>query len=160
MLPSGIAVCGTTGEPVLLPSESPLPAKLLPLGLCSTRAHLAHEPPPTQATLSGSSLCSSMNPKERLAGWEVSGVPLSPSPLVLLPCSSVQCLGLQAHPWRAVPSNSSSSAPRSGLVLPPPSFHDVVQVGGDFFLELLPILGSLCIYILQCYSTVWENGLS
>lgn len=36
---------------------------------------------------------------------------------------------------------------------------DVVQVGGDFFLDLLPILGSLCIYILQCYSTVWENGL-
>lgn len=90
--------------------------------------------------------------------------------------SAVQCLGFPvlqaAAPWPILGMLCPAVLPcGTGKLLIPREWFgannalfsywldDVVQVGGDFFLDLLPILGSLCIYILQCYSTVWENGL-
>lgn len=137
-------------QPGLLPWEFPLPAELLPHGLCSNRVHLAREPHPSLESCSAGGLCSSMNPKERLTGWEVmpgvpcAGVSLSPAhtgcSCLLFSNFHPQCsavFGISspagsssvAHPWNAVPSSSSlwnwkaPHPPGSGLVLTTPSFH-------------------------------------
>lgn len=111
-----------------VPSEFPLPAELIPVVCAVPRSVwlLSH---PWLKPRSASSLCSSMNPKQSLTGWEaMPGVPcarvsLSPSPgAPLLPFSDF-------HPWDAVPSSSSlwnwkaPQPPGSGLVLTKPPFH-------------------------------------
>lgn len=109
----------------------------------------------------------------------MSAVPLSPSqgaPVLLLripipravpgPAGSpsLECCAQQLFPVGL----ESSSAPQEWFGATNALFScwlgDVVQVGGDFFffffLVLLPILGSLCIYIyIFCSVPVWENGL-
>lgn len=98
-----------------------------------------------------------------MPGVPCAGVSLSPSLLVLLSSPSVISIPQHhavfgnPHPWNAVPSSSSlwnwkaPQPPGSGLVLTKPSFHPgsmmLYRWEVTFVLDLLPILGSLCIYI-------------